>query len=403
MTSTMEKRYGRREVVAGLYAAFLKARKGKRKTVDENKFEIKLYENILQLADDVMSKEYSPGRGICFVTHRPVIREIFGAPFRDRVVHHFLCDVVMDWWDRHFIARTCSCRDGKGTKYAIEMVEKDFRSVSDNYKKETYYIKLDISGFFMGMNRRKLYERAIWGLDKQFPPKERGLKYQLCKFLWRMIIFDVPTEGVHRKGDRSNWLDVPDSKSLFKQPRGYGIVIGNLTSQLLSNILLDELDRYVTMELGYKHYVRYVDDFIITVPVEQKRQAVEDVAKIEKFLWEKLELRLHPKKRQVQEIHKGVEFVGARIYAGYKLPSKRVERNFYKAMKGYMRGDGRYKPESIMSYLGQMEQFKSRKIVRRGCMMVGIDYEGVMMAKGRGGNELKAFLVGAKEGVRGNN
>ena len=64
----------------------MKARKGKRKTVDENKFEIKLYENILQLADDIMSKEYSPSRGICFVTHRPVIREIFGAPFRDRVV-----------------------------------------------------------------------------------------------------------------------------------------------------------------------------------------------------------------------------------------------------------------------------------------------------------------------------
>ena len=106
----MDERYGTSEMdffdeyfQRMLWQAYEMARKGKRKTEDEHRFELNEAENILQLRDDIISKTYEPSRGIAFITKEPVIREIFAAPFRDRVVHHFLFNVCNGWWDRHLI------------------------------------------------------------------------------------------------------------------------------------------------------------------------------------------------------------------------------------------------------------------------------------------------------------
>ena len=88
---------------------------------------------------------------------------------------------------------------------------------------------------------------------------------------------DDPCRDVRRKGWPQDWRNVPDAKSLFKQPAGVGIVIGNLTSQLLSNIYLDQLDRFVTQTLGWKAYGRYVDDFYIVVAEEDLPRVLKDV------------------------------------------------------------------------------------------------------------------------------
>ena len=80
----------------------------------------------------------------------------------------------------------------------------------------------------MSLNHQKLYERISWGLDRQFP--EGGELYRTLKYLWHEIIFDQPTIGVKIRGKKSNWNNLPADKSLFYQPEGRGIVIGNLTS-----------------------------------------------------------------------------------------------------------------------------------------------------------------------------
>lgn len=353
-----------------LYYAYCQARKGKRNTMDEHIFEINAFENLKNLKDNIMERRYEPSRGIAFVTRKPVIREIFAAPFRDRVVHHLLYNIVAEWWDRRFIYDSYSCREGKGTWFGVYRAARHMRAASDNYTKETYVIKLDIQGYFMSLPREKLFERVVWGLNRQFP--ERGRVYSLAKYLWRRVIFDEPTVGVIKKGSAKDWEDLPRSKSLFCQPPGKGIVIGNLSSQLLSNIYLDQLDRFITMTLGYKHYGRYVDDFYFFVNKDDYDRALADIRRIERYLRDELELTLHPKKRYVQNINRGMAFLGTVIYPHRIIPGKRVVKNFRQSVRAVSAGEKEI--ESAISYLGFMKNLQGKKISSEIFTEIGWDY-----------------------------
>lgn len=176
----------------------------------------------------------------------------------------------------------------------------------------------------MSLDRQKLFDITISGLRRQYYDDE--LKYQLFYYLWWQIIFDDPTIGVRIKGNRENWEKLPYSKSMFNAGPGRGIVIGNLTSQLLSNIYLNELDRFVKFDLGVKYYGRYVDDFYI---VSQDKVMLKDVTRrIETYLGE-LGLVLHPRKRVLVEINQGVVFLGAIVYPYRIHPNSRIKQGIY--------------------------------------------------------------------------
>lgn len=352
-----------------LYDAYMLARRNKRATADEQAFEYSAPENIHALAMDIMARRYKPGRGIAFITHRPVIREIFAAPFRDRLVHHFLFNMNADWWDRRFIGDSYSCRKGKGTWYGIRRLYKHMAEATDGFQHEAYIIKLDLKGYFMSLKRSRLYERISWGLDRQFP--EGGEIYKVCKYLWNEVIFDDPTKNVTRRDSLSAWDDLPDSKSLFCQPPGQGIVIGNLSSQLLSNIYLDQLDRYVKFQLGYEHYGRYVDDFYIIVRPEGYEQALRDIAVIEDFLT-MIELILHDKKRYIQPVSHGVPFLGAVVYPGRIYPGERIIKNFRQAIRDY--NAEKVDADVLISFIGQMGHVKAEKLKERMLEEAGWGY-----------------------------
>lgn len=343
-----------------LMKAYLIARKGKRTTNDEHQFEVNLFENIYSLTESIITGRYKPSRGIAFIVKKPVIREVFAAPFRDRVVHHFLYNMVYDWWDRRFIDSSYSCRLGKGTLYGIKDAGKKLRKVTKGHTKKAFVFKFDLEGYFMSLPRKGLYERVVWGLDRQFVDK--GFKYQICKFLWREIIFDNPIEGVKIRGNKKDWEKLPKCKSLFYQPKGRGIVIGNLSSQLLSNIYLDLLDRFVVFCLGAKYYGRYVDDFFILVPEEEFEAWKKKVVLIENFLIG-IGLKLHPRKRYIQPIDKGFEFLGAVIYPFRTVPGKRIKGNFWQAIEKYKKGEGDF--QSIVSYIGHMKHIDSNRLIAR--------------------------------------
>ena len=109
--------------------------------------------------------------------------------------------------------------------------------------------------------------------------KDARWLYHICCFLWKQVLFDDPVAKAVKKGNLKHWNVniLPKRKSLYHQPPGKGIVIGNNTSQLASNVYLDKFDRYVTMELGYARYVRYVDDFIIIVQASDYKKLKKDI------------------------------------------------------------------------------------------------------------------------------
>lgn len=357
-------------LMAELTRAFYEARRAKRSTNDEQIFEVRATENLLRLREDVLTRNYHPSSGIAFIVRDPVMREIFAAPFRDRVIHHLLFNGVAEWWDRRLIHDCYSCRVGKGTLFGVQRFARHLRAVTENYTKPAYCLKMDIQGYFMSLPREGLFERICWGLDRQFPNK--GPKYNIYKYLWKEIIFDDPVKGVSKRGDLKQWDILPKNKSLFSQPPGKGIVIGNLSSQLLSNIYLDKLDRFVKFDLGYKHYGRYVDDFFVIVRPEELAKAKRDLVVIRDFLTS-IGLTLHPKKTRVQEVSKGMPFLGMVIYPGRVVPGKRIARNYQQTLIKVEQG--REDLDSLISYMGILKHVNNVKLQRRIFEKVGLEYE----------------------------
>lgn len=314
-------------LLAELYKAYREARiNGKRKTLDEHRFEINEMENLIILRDSIIARTYKPSRSISFIIHDPVAREIFAAPFVDRVVHHFLYNHTNIWWEPRLNKGAYSCRKGKGTQYAIKDLQHNIKSVSINGTIPTIVVKMDIQGYFMSLSRKRLYERILWGLDRQFPDKSDKL-YKLLKYLWKAVIMDDPVEGVQYRGKPSDWEDVAPTKILRNQPEGQGIVIGNLTSQLLSNIYLDQLDRFITLNLDRKHYGRYVDDFYFVARKDEYEQVLYDIEEIRDYL-KTLGLTLHPKKVKIYDIRNGVDYLGFVVYLNHIVPGKRLKSRY---------------------------------------------------------------------------
>lgn len=355
-----------------LYYCYLQTRKGKRKTYDEHNFEMFALENINGLLESIVTETYQPGKGIAFITTEPVIREIFAAKFRDRIVHHFIYDSVAEWWDRRFIYDSYSCRPGKGTLFGILRLSKMMDRVSRGgvLKNETYSVTMDISGFFMNLKRKLLYERIMWGLDRQM---NKGSElYRVNKYLWAKTIFDDPTSKVQKRGNLELWRKVPREKTLFGQPFGQGIVIGNLSSQLSSNIYMDLFDRFVRFNLGYKYYGRYVDDFFLLLTRDELvRFFQQDLELIKDYLMG-MGLRLHAKKIHVQPLAHGTRFLGANVYCDSIQLGPRVVKNMQKTIREF--GRDRATIEQMVSVLGHAKNYDGIKVLMKLFQEMGWDY-----------------------------
>lgn len=365
---------------ARMIAAYAEARRGKRTTHDEHEFELNWAENIDNLVKMIEERHYVPGASIAFVIYDPMVREIFAAMFKDRSVHHLLHSTTSEYYEEDvFIDTSTSCRKGKGTKYAIEVAQEHMRLVTENFTKKAWVVKLDLSGYFMSLPRVDLCNIIIDGLNRQFKPyRGRRSAEQLLatlKFLWERVIMDDPAEKARKRGSESDWDPevLPPRKSLFCQPVGQGIVIGNLTSQLASNIYLHALDIFVTEVLGYRYYGRYVDDFYIMVSEEDYPQLKRDIKVIEQFLKNELGLTLHPNKRYCQSVYKGLPYLGARIYPHCLYPSDRLQAKFKKAVYDFEHGQG--KIETVISYLGHMKHLDADRFIKKVFQEVGWDFE----------------------------
>ena len=355
-----------------LFIAEQQARKGgKRKTHDTHSFEVNLFENLVRLRDALWEYVYSSSRSTAHVIFKPVQREIFAAPYVDRIVQHWIVNNIEPWWDHRLNIDSYSCRKGKGTLYGIKRLQHHVLSVSNNMTESAVAGKFDITGYFMHINRQVMFNRIKWGLDRQFEG-QMGKRYKMLLHAISEIVFDDPVRGVKIQGSYRDWDKLPEDKSLFAQPPGRGMVIGNLTSQFFSNIYLDALDRFITIDLGYKHYCRYVDDFVVVVKASQVKRLKEDMMAIEGFL-NKIGLSLNSKKTRFIPYEQGVPFLGMVVKGNRILPGKRVMQNFNGAAFKVSGGAGDV--ESIASYLGLLCHSNSGMAVRKVFDRVGWEYK----------------------------
>ena len=356
----------RDKITLDLFQAYFDARKNKRNTINALAFEKYLEANLFSLANEIIERNYIPKPSICFIVDKPVKREIFAADFRDRVIHHFIYNYISPIFEKTFINDSYSCRKGKDTHYGIKRIDHFIRSCSQNYTKNCYILKLDIKGYFMAMNKTLLFEKIKKELVKQKHKIDFDLP--LVLYLIEKTMYNDPKENCKIKGKKTDWVGLPESKSLFFAKKDCGLPIGNLTSQLFGNIYMNELDHWIKKELGINYYGRYVDDFVL---VHNDKEYLKSLIPIlSNFLLSALKLTLHPRKIYLQHYSKGVQYLGAIIKPHRIYIASRTKGNFYNAIEKQNKIARNHKPtkkeqqaflSSINSYLGIIKHYKTYK------------------------------------------
>jgi hypothetical protein len=364
---------GKNNLLADLFHAYYDARKHKRNTINQLRFEMDMEHNLYDLYRQIQERSYEPKASIAFIVFKPVQREVFAADFSDRVVHHLFFNYVNPIFERTYIEDCYSCRKEKGTHYAVGRVDHHIRSCSNNYTRPCFILKLDLQGYFMSINRSILYDKVKRTLEKYATRCdtdgirwEDKLEYELILYLAKAIIFNDPARNFRIKGRKADWEGLPPNKSLFYSKEGCGLPIGNLTSQLFSNVYMSDFDVYVKRELKFEHYGRYVDDFYLIDPDRDRLKAV--IPKIASYLKDELGITLHPKKIYLQSHDKGVLFTGGfvkphRIYVGNRIKSNMTKG--LDTLKKEKELDLNMLRSSVNSYLGIMKHYKSFYIRRK--------------------------------------
>ena len=300
-------------------------KRGKRKKKDILSFERRLEDYIFQLEEELKSLSYRHGPYHTFKVCDPKERSISKACVRDRLVHEMLHSVLTYVFDKKFMFHSFSSRLGKGTHQGILHLKKMIKKVSSNGQRHCYALKMEIFRFFDTINHsilKKLIRRNI---------RDRRT----------LVIIDL----------------VIDSFRVTSGPLGNaGIPLGNVTSQLFSNLYLHELDMFVKHVLKECYYLRYCDDFLILGNDEGSLKKL--IFPIQKFLLDKLQIKLHPKKISLKKLSQGIDFLGYVIFMKHSLlrihTKQRMKRRLSSAYEKLLHC--KMSPESmdqrLNSYLG---------------------------------------------------
>ncbi|MBL7147776.1 MAG: helix-turn-helix domain-containing protein [Nanoarchaeota archaeon] len=283
-----------------LKIAFEKARKRKTKKQYVSEFEGNLRNNLIKLHEELVSQTYKPQPLKTFILRDPKTRKISKSHFKDRVIHHALCNIIEPIFDKTFIYDSYANRRTKGTHKAIQRFDYFKRKASKNNTKTCFVLKADIKHYFETVNHNILVNII-----------KRKIKDKKVIELIKTIL--------------SNYNTKIKSK---------GMPLGNLTSQFFANIYLNELDQFVKHKLKAKYYIRYVDDFVILSSSKDILESYKE--KITKFLIKNLDLELHPDKSKIKYLYHGIDFLGFRVFYYHKLITKKNNRKFnrkYKTLK----------------------------------------------------------------------
>jgi hypothetical protein len=318
-----------------------------------------LERNLARLDAELRNGTYQPGRSICFVVTRPKAREVWAADFRDRIVHHLLYNKIAPRFYASFIADSCACIPTRGTLYAAQRLESKVRSITQNWSQPTFYLKCDLANFFVSIDKNILRDQLAVRVHEPWWMQ-----------LTEQVLFHDPRENFELRGRASNLNLVPAHKRLTNQPAHRGLPIGNLSSQFFANVYLDALDKFVKHNLRARHYIRYVDDFVL---LHESAQWLNDaLAKITEFLPQVLSAQLNPRKTILQPVDRGIDFVGQVIKPWRRTTRKRSVKVALRRVDAVPLSDLRDTANSYFGLFGQATHSHTdrtrlaRAVLRRG-------------------------------------
>lgn len=279
-----------------LKLAYKKARKHKTLKPYVLEFEKSLAENLSSLRTELFFHSYRPQPLETFILRDPKTRKISKSDFRDRIIHHALCNIIEPFFEKMFIYDSYANRKGKGTLKAIQRFEYFRENISQNNTSPVFVLKSDIRHYFDEVSHSILLEII----------RKRVNDPNVLELI-RIVLSNYSTE------------------------KGKGMPLGNLTSQFFANVYLNELDLFVKHKLKARCYIRYVDDFVILHHSKEKLSEWKE--KIALFLRKKLLLELHPEKTKINSADYGVDFLGLKIFPDHKIMKKRNILSFKRKLK----------------------------------------------------------------------
>lgn len=297
--------------MADLVQAWLDCRRNKRQSASAQAFEANAERNLCVLRAELLNQTYTPGRSICFVVTHPKPREVWAADFRDRVVHHLLYNAIAPRFIASFDTGSAACIPGRGTLYAAQRLEHDVRSITQNWSRPAFYLKMDLANFFVAIDKRVLQAQL-----------HKKITDPYWRWLTDTVLMHDPRTDFELRGDPYLLQRVPAYKRLVNAPADTGLPIGNLSSQFFANVHLNALDQFAKHQLRGRYYGRYVDDFYLLH--ESAQWLNEALARINTFMPQRLGAQLNPRKTILQPLDRGIDFVGHVINPWHRTTRKRT-------------------------------------------------------------------------------
>ena len=304
-----------------LLAAWQEFARGKKDKKDVQAYSRYLADNLIILHENLTTKRYTHGGYQAFSITDPKPRSIHKAPMEDRVLHHAVYRILYPFFDRVFAATSYSCRNGRGTHKALAKFREYARTASRNNTRTCWVLKCDIRKFFASID-----QNVLIGVLSTY----------------------IPDQDV-------SWLLKEIIGSFHSTQPGKGLPLGNLTSQLLVNVYMNEFDQYVKHHIKAKHYIRYADDFVFLSP--DRGWLEQQIPRVAKFLHDVLALELHPEKVYIRSLAAGVDFLGWINFPDHRVLRTATARRMHKRIRESPR------PETMQSYLGLMRHGNTKKLV----------------------------------------
>ena len=323
---------------SALMSAAKKAALGKKKKRKVAEFLFDLEPEIIKLEQELKDKSYQPLPYRTFMVIDPKERKICAANFRDRVVHHAVCNVLEPIFERSFIFDSYACRKNKGTHLAVKRAQHFLRQYP-------YYLKLDIKKFFDSISHvvlKSLLQKKIQDTD----------------LIWLLNL-------------------IIDHQVPWTKP-GLGLPIGNLTSQHFANFYMDKVDHFIKDDLGVKGYLRYMDDSVLFA--NRKQELWNNFSRIEHFVNQKLKMQIKEEVTILAPVHQGLTFLGFRIFPSVIRIDKRGFRRFRRKVMSremeFSQGliDEENFIKSMTSLVGHLRQANTRNLCASFCKQLGASY-----------------------------
>jgi len=280
-------------------------------------------DNIIALREELVNKSYRHGGYHAFKINDPKPRQIHKATVRDRIVHRAIYRQLYPFFNSKFIADSYSCRNKRGTHKAVNRFRQFAYKVSQNNTRTCSVLQCDIKRFFDNIDQAILFEI-------------------LSKYI---------------KDSDAIWLLEKVVYSFNSGKRGKGLPLGNLTSQLLVNIYMNEFDQIIKCQLGIKWYVRYADDFAI---LSEDREFLEKlIPEIANYLEDRLRLFLHPDKVTIKTLASGVDFLGWIVFPDHRIMRTKTKNRMIKRLQSNKSS------QTLNSYLGLLSHGNTKKLRSR--------------------------------------